>query len=101
MGKLVLINSTLNSIPAYYLQSQYFPATTLKDLDHTCNDFLWGEKDSKKKIHLVGKDSTFLPKDQGGLGIRVHDDRTIYMARLWWKMSQSLANLTQDCIISK
>lgn len=102
VGKLVLINSTLNSIPTYYLQYQTLPATTIVDLDRMCNDFLWGEKDAKKKIHLVGKDSTFLPKDQGGLGIRAHKDlSTIYMARLGWKMSHGPENLAQDCIRSK
>lgn len=74
-GKLLLIQSTLNTMPSYYLQSQSFPFTTLKDLDKICNDFLWGENEAKKRIHLVGKDSTFLPKNQGGLGIRSHHDQ--------------------------
>ena len=101
-GKLVLINSTLNSIPAYYLQNQTLPVTSTEELDKICNDFLWGEKDAKKKIHLVGKTATFLPKDLGGLGIRAHKDLSIiYMARLGWKMSQGPPNLAQDCIRSK
>lgn len=100
--KLVFINSTPNSIPAYYLQYQTLPSATVVDLDRTCNDFLWGEKDSKKKIHLVGKDSTFLPKDQWGLGIRAHADlRTIYMARLGGEMSHGSENLSQEYIMSK
>lgn len=71
-------------------------------MDRICNDFLWGEKDAKKKIHLVGKTATFLPKDLGGLGIRAHKDLSIiYMARLGWKMSQGPPNLAQDCIRSK
>ena len=101
-GKLTLIKSTLNSMPAYYLQSQTFPVASIKELDQTCNDFLWGETNSQKRIHLIGKDSTFLPKSQGGLGIRSHFDlSTIYMARLGWKISHGPKNLAQECIDSK
>lgn len=102
-GKLTLIKATLNSMPAYYLQTQTLPAETLRELDQICNNFLWGEnKDAKRRLHLVGKDSTFLPKYQGGLGIRSHKDlSTIYMAKLGWKMSQGPSNLAQECIQSK
>lgn len=101
-GKLDLINATLNTISSYYLQTQTLPATTLNDLDRTCNNFLWGEKDSKNRLHLVGKESSFLPKPQGGLGIRAHHDLSlVYMARLGWRMSQGVSNLAQECIMSK
>lgn len=89
-------------MPAYYLQTQTLPVEKLNELDQTCNNFLWGYKDSKKIIHLIGKEFTFLPKSQGGLGIISHHDlSTIYMARLWWKMSQGPSNLAQECIQSK
>lgn len=61
-GRIVLIESTLNSIPLYLL-----PKATLNELDQICNNFLWGGK----KMHLVGKDHTFLPKEKGGLGLEV------------------------------
>ena len=101
-GKLTLINPALNTIPNYYLQSQVLPSTTLSDLDLICNDFLWGKKDSKNRLHLIGKDHTFLAKTRGGLGIRSHQDLSkIYMSRLGWRMSQGVDNLAKECIISK
>lgn len=87
-GRVCLISSTLATIPTYYMQASHLPALTLKELDKTCNNFLWGDEDQKRKIHLVGKDRTFTPKDQGGLGIR---NQTLmnkaYMAKLGWKLS--------------
>lgn len=101
-GRLCLISSTLATIPAYYMQATFLPSATLKDLDRVCNNFLWGEEEGKRKIHLVGKNRTFKPKEWGGLGIR---DQTLmnnaYMAKLGWKLSQGPANLAQKCIMSK
>lgn len=50
------------------MQTTSLQTTTTNDLDKICNDFLWGEKEGKKKLHLVSKDITFCPKEQGGLG---------------------------------
>lgn len=102
VGRAVLINSTLNTIPNYYMQANFFPSTTLSDLDRICNNFLWGEKDGKNRMHLVAKETTFLPKSLGGLGIRNHLtlNRTL-MAKLGWRMCHGPPNLAQDCICSK
>ena len=101
-GRLCLITSTLATIPAYYMQATFLPATTLQDLDRVCNNFLWGGQDGENKIHLVGKEKTFTPKEHGGLGIR---NQTLmnkaYMAKLGWKLSQGPDNLAQKCITSK
>ena len=101
-GRLCLISSTLSAIPAYYMQASCLPTQTLKDLDRVCNNFLWGEEQNQKKIHLVNRQTTFRPKDQGGLGIRNQVlMNKIYMAKLGWKMAQDKPSLAQDCIKSK
>lgn len=61
-GRLCLIRSTLNTIPNYYMQANYLPKATLNDLDKISNDFLWGDSENKKKLHLVSKEDTFKPK---------------------------------------
>lgn len=101
-GRLCLITSTLSTIPAYYMQASLLPASTLRDLDSTCNNFLWGDTIEGRKIHLVGKDQICIPKNRGGLGIRAHKQMNIaYMAKLGWKMAQAPPNLAQECIRSK
>ena len=89
-GRLCLIKSTLSTIPAYYMQATLLPSATLKELDSVCNNFLWGGTNEKKKIHLVGKDHTFQPRNRGGLGIREQEKMNrAYMAKLGWKVSQA------------
>ena len=102
-GRLCLINSTLSSIPAYYMQAACLPAQTIKDLDQICNNFMWGASDQGRKgIHLVQKEITFTPKELGGLGIRDQGKMNkAYMAKLGWKMSQDAENLAQKCIKPK
>lgn len=89
-SRLCLVTSTLSSIPAYYIQASCLPASTIRDLDQICSNFLWGESDQhKKKMHLViRKETTFLSKKFGGLGLRDEGRMNkAYMAKLGWKMS--------------
>lgn len=63
------------------------PASTHKDLDKICNNFLWGDSIEGRKIHLVRKILSFLPKEYGGLGIRSQKlVNQAYMAKLGWKV---------------
>ena len=101
-GRLVLISSTLNTIPYCYMQANFLPIATLEDLDKTCNNFLWREKEGKQRMHLVAKDNTFLPKFKGGLGIREHKTlNKIHMAKLGWRMCHGTPNLAKEYIHSK
>lgn len=78
------------------------PAATLKDLNRVCNNFLWGDVENHKRIHLVEMERTFRPKTMGGLG--VHNQTLMnkaYMEKLGWKLSQGPNNLAQKCITSK
>lgn len=68
-GRLCLISSTLYTIPAYYMLATMLPKSTLKDLNSICNNFLWVEEGGRKKLNLINKHTTFLPKDRGGLSI--------------------------------
>lgn len=70
VGCLCLISSTISTIPAYYMQASMFLISIMKNLDSTCNNFLWGDSNESKKLHLVEREQTFIPKDRGGLGIR-------------------------------
>lgn len=93
-GRLILISSTLNTIPNYYMQTILFPIATLRELDRICNNFLWGENEGKNRLRLVSKEATFLPKSKGGLGVRSHRVlNTCLMAKLAWKLCHGPHNL--------
>lgn len=64
-GRLVLVKSTLNTIPNYYMQAYAFPTFIHEDLDRICNNFLWGSSGGKNRLHLVSKNATFRPKNMG------------------------------------
>ena len=101
-GRLCLIQSTLSTIPAYYMQAIALPKATSRSIDQICNNFLWGDSGGKNKLHLVDREPTFLPKSAGGLGICHQESmNTALMAKLGWKLSQEDATLASKCIFSK
>lgn len=55
-GRLCLIKSTLFTILACYMQTTFLSVATYKYLDCICNNFLRGDVQGKRNIHLVGKD---------------------------------------------
>ncbi|KAL2925678.1 hypothetical protein RDABS01_019518 [Bienertia sinuspersici] len=105
-GRLVLVRSTLASIPTYAMQTNFLPVSTLNSIDTMCNNFLWGNNEDHqkehRKIHLLSKDKTFLPKEKGGLGIpRAINLNLAFMAKLGWKLCQGNPNIARKCIKAK
>lgn len=52
-GKQVLVQLALASIPVYTMQAVALLIKTCNDIDKICRDFLWEDRDDKKRIHLV------------------------------------------------
>ena len=101
-GRLCLIRSTLSTIPAYYMQDTFLPLATSRDIDQICINFLWGETIGARKLHLVDRMTTLLPKKEGGLGVRNQQKMNLaLMAKLGWKLSNQEDNLASKCIFSK
>jgi hypothetical protein len=73
-GRLVLLNSVLDALPAYAMGAIELPAGLLDALDKLRRSFLWAPADraSGAKCH-VAWDLVCRPKEEGGLG--VHDLR--------------------------
>ena len=65
-GRLMLLKSTLSSLPTYFLSLFTIPTHVANKIEKIQRDFLWGEL----KVHLVGWDKVCTPKVNGGLGIR-------------------------------
>ena len=53
-GKIVLIQSSLSTIPNYNMQCAYLPSKVLDGIDRISKNFLWGSTEASKKMHWVG-----------------------------------------------
>ena len=68
-GRLVLLNSVLNSLPMFMMSFFEIPKGVLKNLDHFRSRFFWQGSSDKHKYRLAKWDILCRPKGQGGLGI--------------------------------
>ncbi|QHO25231.1 Putative ribonuclease H protein [Arachis hypogaea] len=69
-GRVTLVKSVLSSMPLYNMQSAVLPSYTCNMIDRICRNFLWGNTEQTKKIHLISWKNVCEPKSGGGLGIR-------------------------------
>ncbi|KAL6180703.1 hypothetical protein ACLB2K_047363 [Fragaria x ananassa] len=68
-GRLTLIQSVTSAIPNYAMKTTKFPVSLCDRLDKLNRNFLWGDVDDKKIVHLVNWDIVCQPKQLGDLGI--------------------------------
>lgn len=52
-GRRTLVQSALASVPVYTMQAIALPGAVCKAIDKTCRDFLWGDTEGNKRVHLV------------------------------------------------
>ena len=50
--RFTLINSVTTAIPTHIMQCTLLPTKICKEIDKLNRNFLWGDFDSKKKLHL-------------------------------------------------
>ena len=68
-GRVTLIQSTLSSIPIYFLSFFRLPGKVADKLIRIQRSFLWGGRSEHRKIPWVKWKTVCLPKEKGGLGI--------------------------------
>jgi hypothetical protein len=97
-GRLILLNSSLNSIPTYYMCMHLLPKTILKRVDRTRKKFFWQGGGEKKKYHLVKWYKVTSPKSKGGLGVK--DLRRMNLSRLcrWWRKLEFEEGIWQEIV---
>lgn len=69
-GRLTLTKSVLQSLPSYTMQAAYIPRSLCDAIDQRCRNFLWGDSNEEKHVHLVNWKRVCCPKEWGGLGLR-------------------------------
>ncbi|PKU76831.1 Putative ribonuclease H protein [Dendrobium catenatum] len=67
-GKLILIDSSLLSMPNYLITNSLVPKRVLLELEKLCINFLWNKKGGSKGIHYVAWEDICKPRRLGGLG---------------------------------
>ncbi|CAN1822383.1 Putative ribonuclease H protein At1g65750 [Linum perenne] len=70
-GRVTLAKSVLAAIPAYAMQTSVLPQKTCEAIDRRIRNFVWGTTEEARKISLVAWDKICLPKENGGLGLRM------------------------------
>ena len=65
-GRLMLLKSTLSSLPAYFFSLFTIPMHVDNKMERLQRDFLWGDS----KTHLMGWDKVCAHLEIGGLGVR-------------------------------
>ncbi|WJX49459.1 hypothetical protein P8452_35893 [Trifolium repens] len=69
-GRLVLINSVLNSIPIFYMSLMKMLVQVRKKVIRIQRDFLWGGVHGRSKLSWVKWEVVCKDKIKGGLGVR-------------------------------
>ncbi|GMQ02192.1 hypothetical protein CsSME_00048543 [Camellia sinensis var. sinensis] len=70
------------------MQTSKLPQSICKQIDKINRNFLWGDLEGRKKVHLVNWKQVCKAKQEGGLGLRRAEDQNIaLLAKLGWKFN--------------
>lgn len=68
--RVVLTNSTLNSIPLHSLNVTWLSVTALNGIIQYIRNFRWANAGQARGLHLIAWDMVTLSRREGGLGIK-------------------------------
>ncbi|KAM0044066.1 putative RNA-directed DNA polymerase [Helianthus debilis subsp. tardiflorus] len=100
-GRVVLIKSVLESLPAYYFSLYKAPKKVIADLESTIKSFLWGGSVEERKLHWVKWDRVARHKKEGGLGLSKLKEINVSLLTKWgWCFKTESNNLWRKVIDS-
>lgn len=101
-GRRVLVQSVLNAIPIYTMQTTYLPASTCDQLDKLARNFLWGGSADSNHNHLVHWERICLPRQFGGLGIRrAREANLALLAKMGWALESNKTSMACEVLRRK
>jgi len=101
-GKLMLLQSTLWSLPIYYMSLFTIPASVASLLEKIMRDFPWSKHEGNNGFHWVCWDEICRPKEDGGLGIRSIRSMNEALKTKWlWRFASKDDALWKRVIVSK
>ena len=87
MGRKVLAQSILCSIPMYTMQTTLIPKGVCYRIEQLVRKFIWGGSKKEQCCSLIKWDVIVNPNDYGGLGIRKMDKMNLaFMPKLGWRV---------------
>ena len=93
-GRLMLLKSTLSSLPTYFLSLFTSPKPVATRLESIQRNFLWGSFKGNFKYPLVAWDKVCLPVEMGGLGIRsVVSFNQALLGKWLWRYGHEVTHL--------
>ncbi|GAU40270.1 hypothetical protein TSUD_60610 [Trifolium subterraneum] len=101
-GRIVLLNSVLNSIPIFYLSFLKMSVKVWKKIVRLQREFLWGGGRGVRKINWVKWNIICQPKSTGGLGVR--DVRVVILSLLTkgkWRLLISDQTLWKQVLVGR
>lgn len=87
-GRITLDQSVLNSMAIFQMQLQWLPSRVHKELDRIVKSCIWGEREGKRKVHLVNRDVLCRPKDRGGVRLMKSEAMNkALLTKLVWRLT--------------
>jgi hypothetical protein len=98
-GHLTLVNSSLSSLPSYFMSPFYLNNSFLEKMDKHRRRFFWHGKKVKKGYYMVKWCKVCHSKKKGGLGVL--DLRNISLLCKWWWKLDTHQGLWEDIVKAK
>ena len=83
-GRVVLLQSVIQSIPIYIMSCFLLPKSFVHEINMLMADFWWGDNNGKRKIHWRAWDSLCISKLDGGLGFRDFESFNLALIAKQW-----------------
>ena len=101
-GRITLVQSVLNSIPIYTMQSIKLPVSICKEMERLCRNFIWHGNSGDSAVHLINWQTLLYPKQNGGLGIRNFGlMNQAMLGKLCWRAFMNPSDLWISCLLWK
>ncbi|WJZ84180.1 hypothetical protein VitviT2T_003796 [Vitis vinifera] len=101
-GRLILIKSTMASIPLYQMSLFRMPKLVARRLEKLQRDFLWGGGNLERKVHNVNWKIVCTEKEKGGLGLRKLVLLNKALLGKWiWRFACEKENLWRHVLVAK
>lgn len=102
VARLVLIKSTLLSLPTYAMQTCILPKKISKAIEKICRDFFWGLIMEKHTLYAVAWRQICQLMAHGGLGINdLSKSNITLVCKLAWKLIDQLECLSSQVLRAK
>ena len=101
-GRIILIKSTMISVPIYQMSLFRMPKVVVRRLEKLQRDLLWGGGNLERKTNLVNWEVVCADKEKGGLGLRKLVLLNKALLGKWiWRFSCDKENLWKQVILAK